>query len=83
MCMVKVASDPSDELSYGAMVVSDYRGVSHVPNYCPDEPVNVPIAVFRSGSDALERHYAHGSKTRADWPTTPRPASCSSLRSPQ
>lgn len=63
------ASDPSDELPYGAIVASDLAPVTVAPPYTPDPPGPCPVGLFRSnlnGEPTIERHYAYGSRTLSD-----------------
>lgn len=43
------ASDPSDELAYGATIDDESlpEGCTVAPDYCPDPPIAVPVALFR------------------------------------
>lgn len=66
---VTYASDPSDELPYGAQISSEYDQATITQAYTPDLPTAVPVGVFRSnlgGRPTIERHYAFGSKRLAD-----------------
>lgn len=43
------ASDPSDDLPYGATIYDDAMpyGATIAPDYCPDPPTAVPVVLFR------------------------------------
>ncbi|MGU3497638.1 hypothetical protein [Mycobacterium sp. C31M] len=66
---VTYASDPSDDLAYGAQIASDFSPFTVTPPYTPEPVGPVPVGLFISqitGSPTLERHYAFGSRTLPD-----------------
>lgn len=60
------ASDPSNELPYGAVISTDYESATVPAEFAPDPPGAVPVVLFlsqRRGAPTIERHYAFGPRT--------------------